>query len=272
MSSNGSKAAVGVVGAAAAAAVFAGKELAHVAPQVAVHSGPAFEMAAKGGLAYEAARGGMESGPRSSISSATKSATAPGSFSSSGDISGSLGQTLRLGHIADAKLDADQQLGTFGGPGTGRQDTISKPDGLTSRPLIGYNVDSTRSTLQSYFSSAEPKLFADLTALTPPLSKKVVAETVRKDLVAAATSTSNVSFEVLTGKLKVKSSRTIGGLEVTGGEINLYIVGGAITGGVLTCNALAKASFKSCVDSAIRTAMANALKDLRPKAEVTIAD
>lgn len=259
MSNTGTKAAIG---AAAAAAILGGKELAHMAPQFAAHSGPALEVvAAKGGLAFEAAGGGSTNTLRSSS-----------------DISGTLGSTFRAGRIADAGFDPNQRLGNLGREGTETLNTTSQSQLVAKQPIVTFNNgDYSKSAISSYFSTAEPKLVDDLTALKPPLSKSVVEDIVKRDLarVAEAASTtagSNVSFEVLTGKLKVDASRTIGGIKITGGDINLYVVGGAITGGVLACNALADVKFKSCVDSAIKAAMAKALGDFKPEGSTKIAN
>jgi hypothetical protein len=275
MSNVGTKAAIG---AAAAAVVLGGKELAHMAPQMAMHSGPALEIAAsKSGLAFEAA-GGSTNSLRSGSNNAIRS-TSSGTFSSSGDISGSLGSTLHVGRVADAKLDPNQRLGDFGTPqGAGTLNTTSQSDVLGARPVIACgNSDFGKSTFSSYFSTAEPKLADDLTVLKPPLSRNVVENIVKRDLASTAqaastTAGSNLSFEVLTGKLKVETSRTIGGMKITGGEINLYVVGGAITGSVLACNALADLKFRNCIEAAIRTAMAKAVGDLKPKSGFVTAD
>lgn len=60
----------------------------------------------------------------------------------------------------------------------------------------------------------------------------------------------SVKFEVLTGKLTVSSSFKKGGVEVSGGEVNLYKVATVLTAAVIACRKIADPDAKACVDTA----------------------
>lgn len=271
MSNGGTKAAIGV---AAAAAVFGGKELLHVAPQVVSHTAPLVEIVAGKGVLIEAAGGGA-GGLRTSDKLAASGYSGITS-SSPFDTSGSLGTTMRFGKIAGAEVNPNRRADIFATREGGRVD--SAPQISPSRPLVVLNNgDLNSSGVASYFSMAEPKLSNDISVLGPPLSSAAVEIIVKRDLKnvaesAAKTSDSKVTFEALSGKLKIDSSITIGGIKIAGGEVNVYAVAGAITGGVMACNALVDASFKNCVDSAIKTTMNNFLKESKSKGSRVNAD
>ena len=267
MSNTGAKVALG---AAATAAVFGAKEFAHVAPQIASHSAPFVEVAVGKGLATEAT-GGLNGGtkalrPSDVSASFSTSATSSSRF----DPSGSLGTTMKLGKIADALANPNQQFDIFAPRETGKLGPATDVRVSSSQPVVILNNgDLNRSGISSYFSTAEPKLVDDISSLKPPLSKDAVERLVKRDLVKVAesvakSSDSPASFEVLSGKLKIDSSTTVGGIKIKGGEVNVYAVTGVIAGGVMTCNALVDANFKSCVDAAVKAAVNNFLKN--PKA------
>ncbi len=248
-----------------------GREMAHVAPQLAVQTGHVAEMSVgKLATVADGVSGSLGSGASGIDSRPDKFATSINSLSTAHpnfDASGSLTATMRIGRLAEADTNPFPSFNSSPVQATDNAGgAISNAPIGSSRPVIIFNhQDFNRSGVSSYFSIAEPKLANDLAALKPPLSKAIVERIVRADMETVAQDAvkkpgSKTTFEVLTGKLKIEASRTIGGINVTGGELNVYGVAGTITGSVMTCNALADASFKNCVDAAVKTAMSSFLK------------
>jgi hypothetical protein len=266
MSSTGTKAAAGV--AAAAAAVLGGKELiqaTHIAPQV-VHSVPAIEAAVvKGELALEAALSGR---------SASNLRPTVGSSPPVG--SGTLANTI-TSKLGDAKLDPNQNVGGFGKAVGGQADPVLNTEGFAARSGITLNYNDFRPRAASYFYAAEPRIANELSGLTPPLTKMLVEDIVKKTLAAIAedaakNSDAKAAFDVLSGKLTVGYATTIGGVKITAREFDVYKVATRVTVGVLACNALANANFKNCIDAAVKLAMDNALKDFKTAQAQAIAE
>jgi hypothetical protein len=271
------------IGAAAAAAVIGGKELLVSAPKFAAHTTTHFTeiSASKIGVVAEGVGGGFGNGANGIRSNSGKLATSEGfgTAQTNFDISGSLATTMRVGKLAEAEANPFPSFDSSALLSNGEKfDAISKAPVVTSRPIVLFpNQDFNFSGVSSYFSNAQPKLANDLTALTPPLLKATVQGIVEADLKnvaenAAKNSDSKVTFEAFSGKLKIESSTTVAGMKVTGGEVNVYTVAGAITGGVMACNALTDATFKNCVDAAIKTAVSSFVKDSKVRGAGMNAD
>lgn len=268
--SNGGKTVA--IGAAAAAAVLGGKELLIGAKFAAVTTTHVAEISAsKIAVVTEgvgANVGGSANGMRSGAKSLDFGSTPQMNF----DTSGSLANSMRIGKLADAKANQPKSFSPF------QDEEKLAPPIVTSRPAVIFNnQDFSVSGVSSYFSNAQPKLSYDLASLKPPLSKATVEKIVEQDLKdtaenAAKNPNSKATFEVLSGKLKIESSTTISGLKIAGGEVNVYAVAGTITGGVMACNALTDASFKTCVDAAIKTAVSSFVKDPGIRGKAVNAD
>jgi hypothetical protein len=261
---NGGKAAA--LGAVAAAAVFGAKGLLEATPKLATGTIHIAEISASKATILEGATS-LSSGVHGISSGSEKLA---GPVQSQFDRSASLAATMHTGRLAESDANPYTTFNDSVRPRTDRPNAISKAPITPSRPIVFLgNQDLSRSGISSYFSIAEPKLENDLTKLTPPLSKANVESIVRGDLQNAADATkkdhpeSKITFEYLSGKLTIGSSTTVSGVRITGGEVNVYNVSAAIAGGVMTCNALADASFKRCVDLAIKTALSSFVKEAK---------
>jgi hypothetical protein len=120
------------------------------------------------------------------------------------------------------------------------------------------------SATADFLSRVQPKIVDHLISLRRPVSLDYANSIVRNDLVSAAQqaekeSAAKVSFEVLTGKIKIEASKTVGGVKISGGEINAYKVAGTIGAAVVACNAVADTHFKDCVADAAKKAIKNSL-------------
>ncbi len=128
------------------------------------------------------------------------------------------------------------------------------------RPVIVPNLlaqpyqNVAPSAAANFFSRVEPTMIDDLAARRP-LQLDDAISAVRRNLQSAAQQAekepaAKVSFEVLTGKLKIDASKTIAGVKVSGGEINLYTTSMTVGTAAVACNAVADKEFKSCVADA----------------------
>ncbi|MDA9468756.1 hypothetical protein [Bradyrhizobium sp. CCBAU 53415] len=167
-------------------------------------------------------------------------------------------QIARAGHGGDSIFDTNKPL-----------DVGKQAEFTATRPVATYAEGDPRSVVGRYIASAEPKLIGDLASLSPPLSKATIEIIIKNDLATTAQNLAkapdaNVSFDVLSGKLKVNTARVVGGVKVSGGEINIYVVGSGVTAAVLACNAVSEVTFKNCIDAGIKKAMAKVFDDIRP--------
>lgn len=265
MASGGKAAAVGAV---AATAVIGGKGMLEVAPTLFTQSAHVAEISvSKATIVAEGAGfGDGLNGIRSGYNKLTPSINSGlGKVPPRFDASGPLSTTFRVGRLADADVNPSAPFNNSVAP-------------VAPRPFIVLNnQDLNLSGVSSYFSVAQPKLTYDITALTPPLSRAAVEGVVQADLkYIAAKSTENsdakVTFEVVSGKLTIGSSTTLGGIKITGGEINVYAVSTAVSGAVMTCNAMSDATFKNCVDAAIKQAISSFVKESKLHDAARISD
>ncbi len=244
-----------VVGAGVAAAVVGGGRLLSHSGSVISHTAPIISHSAPGLIHGEIAAGrvaeerAISSGAGGRIGRDAPSMPASGLHTT---------QIARMGHSNDSMFDNNAPL-----------DVGKQADLAATRPIVIYPQGDPRVIVNRYVAIAEPKLVEDLTKLSPPVSKLAVESIVKNDLVTTAQNIAKapdakVSFDVLSGKLKVEASRVIAGVKVSGGEINVYVVGGGVTTAVMACNAVSDVTFKNCVDAAIRKAMSKAFDDIRP--------
>jgi hypothetical protein len=89
-------------------------------------------------------------------------------------------------------------------------------------------------------------------------SEAVVQDAIRykRATAKAAPPESKATFEVLTGKLKIDASRTLGGVKITGGEINLYKKAAWLTpaASMAVCF-FVKTDLKPCIEALIPSAV-----------------
>jgi hypothetical protein len=117
-------------------------------------------------------------------------------------------------------------------------------------------LNSPSQEVTALFSQTEPQIIDDLAALGGNLSQSKVANVISADVAktlqnVAATSESGITFEVLSGKLKFNSYRTVRGAKVSLGEINVYKVSLTLAGAVVACTSLGTSELTTCVKEAI---------------------
>jgi hypothetical protein len=94
----------------------------------------------------------------------------------------------------------------------------------------------------------------DETSSVPRIKTVIENALASSALEAAQKPNANIEFEALTGKLRIKSSTTVSGVKVTGGEVNLYKISGGAAAGIATCYALDASEVAACVKKALSTA------------------
>jgi hypothetical protein len=120
-------------------------------------------------------------------------------------------------------------------------------------------LDSASQKIAVLFSQAEPRIIDDLLALDGNLSQSKVANVISSDVAKALQSTeavseSDITFEVLSGKLKFNSYRTVRGTKISLGEVNVYKVSLILAGTVVACASLGASELTSCVKETLATA------------------
>jgi hypothetical protein len=139
--------------------------------------------------------------------------------------------------------------------------------------VINQNSLEMSGKISPLFEQAEPKILNDLDMnagrLTQSKIKEIVIEEIKKTIQEAESQpNSGITFEVLTGKLTIDSSRPIFGITLTGGEVNVYKISATLAGGVWACNAAAGeftfnvGEFEKCAKAALEqvgSAVAKAL-------------
>jgi hypothetical protein len=132
-------------------------------------------------------------------------------------------------------------------------------------PLVQSHQNVAPPAAENFFSRVEPKIVGDLASLHRPLKFDYARSIAYNDLKSAAQRAekepaAKVSFEVLSGKIKIDASQTIAGVKVSGGEINVYKTSMAIGAAVIACNAVADSQFKDCIADAAKKALKKSLE------------
>lgn len=114
--------------------------------------------------------------------------------------------------------------------------------------------------LTSVIDSAKPKIDSDLLPYTTDISVTQADHIIKSDLISTINKItdkpdSGITFEVLSGKLKIESKFSMGGVNISGGEINVYKISGAAAVGVAACRGLGASEFQSCVNAALAKAV-----------------
>lgn len=123
----------------------------------------------------------------------------------------------------------------------------------------GAGAKENAQAVTGLFIAAEPRILRDVKLHRRDMTLEdvqtlIVAE-VRKSIEAdKKTSDAGVRFEVLTGKLNIDAKKTVSGVTITGGEVNIYKVVGAIAGPVFACRAFAGPKLEKCVGEAVAQA------------------
>jgi hypothetical protein len=115
--------------------------------------------------------------------------------------------------------------------------------------------------------SAQPMIIRDLGSGYAGLSESEVNQIVQRNLTEAAVQIakepgSGVTFEVLTLKLKIDSSVVIGGVKITGGEINLGKVVLPLSGGIYACRQMKAKQYDGCVKAVVEIVATQVAKEV----------
>jgi hypothetical protein len=160
------------------------------------------------------------------------------------------GRNLRL----DLDLAPDAQAPQIGLPSNIDQPAILPRGGILANSLVPNDPSVSKAT--SLWLSAEPQMLSQLASAGPMLTRDQAEIIIQSEIAkivqtAANTPNSGITFEVLSGKLTIESSVTIGGVKIAGGDLNVYKVSGMLAGSVVACNAAAT-QFDTCVNAALK--------------------
>lgn len=159
-----------------------------------------------------------------------------------------------------------QPLGKVGDRPNLTNGQFSQPRPLVvPAPVVQAYQNVTPPAAANFFSRVEPKMVNDLASLRRPLTFDHARSVAYNDLKSAAQQAekepaAKISFEVLSGKIKVDASQTIGGVKISGGEINLYKTSMAIGAAVIACNAVADSQFTDCIADVTKKALKKSLE------------
>jgi hypothetical protein len=83
--------------------------------------------------------------------------------------------------------------------------------------------------VHSLYDQAEPDIISDINDSHRVLTESQINSLINRELVNTINadtkkSGSNISFEILTGKLKIQKSTTLSGIDISAGEVNVYKV------------------------------------------------
>jgi hypothetical protein len=242
---------IGATGAAAVAAVLGGKALVatvHEAGHIPVEA----PVVAAGRSAADAAAAGAVGNSGRPLGSGI---TALGS--SDRDLPGS---THRSGDYPSSAFDLEGE------------DKVALPPTVPRSLIVvpSYNFHLT-AKVHGLYEQAEPRIIADITDSNSTLTKRQIDSLINKEIVSTINadtkkSNSDISFEVLTGKLKIHKSKTVLGIDVSAGEVNIYKVSAILASGVCACQKLSTEKFRNCVDAAVANVGTIVAKEIRENA------
>jgi hypothetical protein len=121
-----------------------------------------------------------------------------------------------------------------------------------------YRYSSEQTHVHNIIEGAKSSITSDLSGYGDLLTRDVAEQAIRTNFVKVveeqAKSDPNISFELLTGKLKIDSSLTFAGAKISLGEVNMYKIASVAAVGVVACKGLHASQFQSCVDAALAKA------------------
>jgi hypothetical protein len=141
-------------------------------------------------------------------------------------------------------------------------DNLASRLGISKPELYDLATHGRATKVSSLYDGATSQILDDLqnylnantqTALTQQRLEGMINAAVTKIIETTAKETnSGLSFEMLTGRLKIERSYTGSLGRVTAGEINIYKVSGAVASAVYVCKELVdRAQFNACVKEAL---------------------
>lgn len=157
--------------------------------------------------------------------------------------------------------------------GVQREADVNRPNMSTS-PLTTANAGRSLMERQSdnvtvLFAQVQQNIIAQLeqspTALSKDQLENIIKAEFQKELQQANQKPdSGVTFEVLTGSLKIEASTTIARVKVSAGEVNIYKVSTVLAGGFVSCAVfVGRPGFEECTKTAfarIGTEIANEMR------------
>jgi hypothetical protein len=150
--------------------------------------------------------------------------------------------TAKFAHIDRVQLVAKEEPIAMSAP---QFSEITPPSSSVVSTVPPDHLSAISTTVRteevaSLFSRARPRILDHLKPRIGKLTQADVEKTLSSDLTeviekAAGDPKSGITFEALTGKLKVESSMLLKGVKVTGGEVNVYKVTAVLAGGIVAC-------------------------------------
>jgi hypothetical protein len=146
------------------------------------------------------------------------------------------------------------------------------PSGLNGAPTYDLHLNAT---VDDLYAQAGPGIVAKLKDAHGTLTKNDVESVISNELVSTINDKmkkpgSDISFEILTGKLKIQKAKTIWGVDISGGEVNIYKISEALAAMLYACEKLSSPQFSNCLDAVmadVRTIVIEAIgeNDLRKR-------
>lgn len=139
-------------------------------------------------------------------------------------------------------------------------------------------TEQARQKATSLFIDAKPNISLKLNAHFQYLTKQEIEEIIRSEFRKAAENTakqldSGVSFEIARGKLKIGASKTIAGVNVTFGELNVYKTSAVIASSIIAaCKAFVSNELRKCLNSVLSKAESTVTNDFTPESNLQARD
>lgn len=116
-----------------------------------------------------------------------------------------------------------------------------------------YTVTKAKHELSKQIDAAIPTIATDLSLRNGNFTVTYAQRVIEENLVAAASKKADplITFEAMTGKIKVDASVRMGRAQVAVGEVNVYKLSAAAAVGVTACKGLGAQKFDECVKKAL---------------------
>jgi hypothetical protein len=125
-----------------------------------------------------------------------------------------------------------------------------------------YNLSAKVNDL---YAQAGPGIITKINDAHGTLTKSQVESVVNNELVSTITEKtkepgSDISFEIFTGKLKIQKVTKVWGVDISGGEVNIYKISEALAAIIYACEKLSAPQFSNCLDAAVTQVQAIVIK------------
>lgn len=161
--------------------------------------------------------------------------------------------------VRAAEYGADAAMGA-GAMARAEIQTLTRAPTRAALLAIRDAPNPVETAAKTVVESAKPALVNDIGLLGRSATAANVEPILTKDLKEAATllaktDAEHVTFEVLTGKLKVSTKLSKNGYKLAFGEVNLYKVVSVSAATVAACNRIHRLDTSSCIDAALDKAL-----------------